>query len=101
MKKVQANEAAMAWNRGIPRKKFKSLILLYLFYLFFKFLTYCIKEGINGNILDIKFKSVGPWGRYTLKEGNPLQNIKIANQIVFVLSPALYFYLIYQKGDQK
>ena len=23
------------------------------------FLNYCIKEGIKGNILDIKFKSVG------------------------------------------
>ena len=29
--------------------------------------------------------------------GITLQNIKIANQIVFVLSPALFFYLMYQK----
>ena len=28
------------------------------------FLTYCIKEGIKGNILDIKFKSVGLIGLY-------------------------------------
>ena len=36
-----------------------------------------------------------------LIQGNALQNIKIANQIVFVLSPGLLFCLMYQKGYQR
>ena len=43
---------------------------------------------------------VGLWGSYGLRQGNTLQNLKIANQIVFVLSPDLLFYLIYQKVYQ-
>ena len=49
----------------------------------------------------MKFKSVGLWVSYGLKQENPLQNFKIANQIVLVLSPALLFYLMHQKGYQK
>ena len=98
--KVLAYEAATARNRGIPWIFFKTLIQLYLF-LISLFLKYCIKEGIKGNILDVKFKSVDLWGRYGLKQGNPLQNIKITNQIVFVLSPDLLFYFMYQKGYQR
>ena len=64
------------------------------------FLTYYIKEGIKGNILDIKFKSVGLWGSYSLKQGNTLQNLNISNQIVYFLSHDLLFYIIYQKGYQ-
>ena len=51
--------------------------------------------------LDIKSKRVGLWCRYILKQGKPLQNLKITNQIVFVLSPDLFFHLIYQKGYQR
>ena len=85
--------------------------------------SYCLKQGnplfffwkhwsncicfvyfyifVKGNIFDIKFKSVGLWGSYGLKQGNPWQNIEFSNQIVFVLSPDLLFYLIYQKGYQR
>ena len=37
---------------------FKTLIQLYLLYLFIYSLTYCIKEGINGNIFGHKIKKV-------------------------------------------
>ena len=39
-------------------------------------------------------------GSYGRNQENPLQNLKIANKIVFFLSPALFFYLMYQKGYQ-
>ena len=94
-------EATTAWNRGISCNFFQNTDPI-VFVLFISlFLTYCIKEGIKGNILDIKFKSVGLWGSYGLKQGNPLQNIKITNQIVFVFSPDLFFYLINQNGYQR
>ena len=48
--KVPAYEADTAWNRGIPCILLKTLFQLYLFCLFPYFLTYCIKEGIKGNI---------------------------------------------------
>ena len=47
------------------------------------------------------FKSVGLLDSYSLKQGIPLQNIKIDNQIAFVFSPDLLFYLMYQKGYQR
>ena len=47
------------------------------------FMSYCIKEGIKGNMLNIKFQSVGLKGRYGLRQGNPLQNLNISNQIMF------------------
>ena len=70
-------------------------------FIYFIFLTYCIKESIRRLFLDIKFKSVGLWDSYGLKQGNILQNLKINNQIVFVLFPDLLFYLMYQKGYQR
>ena len=39
-------------------KKFKTLIQLYLFCLFLYSLTYCIKEGIKGNIFGHKILKV-------------------------------------------
>ena len=149
-----ASEVDTAWNRGIPCIFFKTLIQLYLLRSFLYSLTYCIKEGIEDNNLEIKwksvglwgkyglkqgnslqffktliqlylfclflyfwltvskrvskaifldiiFKSVGIWGSYGLKQGNPWQNIKLSNEIVFVLSPDSLFYLIYQKGYQR
>ena len=77
---------------------FKILIQLYLFYLFLYCLLIVSKGISNVILLVIKFKSVGLWGRYVMKQGNPLQDFKIANQIVFVLSPSLLFHLIYQNS---
>ena len=79
----------------------KTLIQLYLFYLFFYFWLTVSKRVSKAIFLDITFKSVGLWGRYSLKWGNLLQNLKIYNQIVFVLSPDLFFNLMYQKGYQR
>ena len=101
MKKLPAYEAATARNRGISCNFFKILIQLYLFYLFFYFLLTVSKRISKTIFLGIKFKSVGIWGIYGLKQGNTLQNLKIHNKIVFVLSPDLLFYLIYQKGYQR
>ena len=80
---------------------FKTLIQLYLFYLFIYFWITVSKRVSKTIFLDIKFKSVGLWGSYGLKQGNPLQNLKISNRIVFVLSSALLFYLLYQKDYQR
>ena len=80
---------------------FKTLIQFYLFYLFFYFWFTVSKRVSRAMFLDIKFKSVGLWGRYGMKQENPLQNFKIANQIVFVFSTDLLFYLMYQKVYQR
>ena len=98
MKNAPAYEAATAWNKGIPCNFFQNTDPIVFVLFIFLFLAYCIKEGIKGNILGVKFKSVGIWGRYALKQENPLQNLKITNQIVYVLSPSLLFYLMYQNG---
>ena len=79
---------------------FKTLIQLYFFCLFFFFGLVVLKKVSKAIFLDIKFKSVGLWGSYGLKHRNPLQNIKIADQIVPVLSPDLLLYLMYQKCYQ-
>ena len=101
MGKVPAYKAATAWNRGIPCNFFHNTDPIVFVYLFLYFLLTVSKRVSKATFLDIKFKSVGLWGRYGLKQGNPLQNIKIANQIVFVLSPDLLFYLMYQKVYQR
>ena len=88
-------------KQGNPLQYFKTLIQLYLFYLFFYFWLTVSKRVSKAIFLDITFKSVGLWGRYGLKQGNPLQNLKISNQIVFVLSSDLFFNLMYQKGYQR
>ena len=54
-----AYDADTALNSGIPCIFFKTLIQLYLLRSFLYSLTYCIKEGIEDNNLEIKFKSVG------------------------------------------
>ena len=59
------------------------------------------KRVLRALFLDITFKSVGLWGSYDLNNGNFFINIKIANQIVYFLSPALLFYLMYQNGYQR
>ena len=67
--KVLAYKAATARNRWISCNFFKTLIQLYLFYLFLYFLTYCIKEGIEGNIfwtLNLKvlaYEASTAWNR--------------------------------------
>ena len=54
-----AYEVDTPQNRGIPCIFFKTVIQLYLLRSFLYSLTYCIKEGIEDNNLEIKFKSVG------------------------------------------
>ena len=82
-KKVLAYEAATAWNRGTPCIFFKTLIQLYLFCLFLYFWFTVSKRVSKAIFLDIKFKSVGLWVSYGLKQGNYLQNLNISNQIIF------------------
>ena len=56
---------------------FKTLIQLYLLRSFFYSLTYCIKEVIKSKIFwRLNGKSVGLWGSYGLKQGNPLKIFK-------------------------
>ena len=91
-------EADTAWNRGMPSNFIKTLIQLYLFYLFQYFWLTVTKRVSKTIFLDIKFKSVGLWVSYGLKQGNPLQDLKIANQIIYVLSPDILFNLMDQNG---
>ena len=99
MKKVPAYEAATSRKRVIQMNFFQNtdpiLFILFVF-LFFDLL---FQRGYQGHyIWKIEFKSVGLWGSYGLKLGNPLQNLKITTLIVFVLSTVLLFYLMYHKG---
>ena len=80
---------------------FKTLILLYLFHLFFYLWLTVSKRVSKAILLDNKFKSVRLWDSYGLKQGNPLQILKLSSQIIFFLSPDLLFYLMYQNGYQR
>ena len=65
-------------------------------------MTYCIKEVINGKIFwRLNDKSVGLWGSYGLKQGNPLQfsSKHLSNCICFVYFSILD--LLYQRGYQR
>ena len=84
-KKWLAYEAATAWNRGIPCNFFKTLIQLYLFCLFLYFWLTVSNRVSKAIFLDITFTTVGLWGDYRLKQGNPLQNLKFSNQIFFLV----------------
>ena len=42
--------------------------------------------------MEIKFKSIGLWGRYALKQGNPLQNFKTLI-LLYLFYLSLYFWL--------
>ena len=70
-------------KQGNPLQFFKTLIQLYLFCLFLYFWLTVSKRVSKAIFLDITFKSVGLWGSYGLKQGNPLQNINISNKIIF------------------
>ena len=97
-----AYEADTAWNRGIPCIFFKTLIQLYLLCSFLYSLTYCIKEVIKGRIFWRLNEKIPAYEAATARNrGIPCKIFKIANQIVFVLSPDLLFYLMYQNGYQK
>ena len=101
MKKRLAYEAATAWNRGIPCNFFKTLIQLYLFCLFLFFWLTVPKRVSKAIFLDITFKSVGLWGSYSLKQGNPLHfySKHWSNYIRFVYFSI--FDLLYQRGYQR
>ena len=70
-------------KQGNTLQLFKTLIQLYLFCIFLYFWLAVSKRVWKAIFLDITFKSVGLWGRYGLKQGNPLQNLKFSNQIIF------------------
>ena len=99
-KKVPAYEAATVWNRGIPCIFFQNTDSIVFVFFIFLFLNFCIKESIKGNFLDIKFKSVGLWGSYGLKQGNPLQFFKTLIQL-YLPSLFLYFWLTVSKRVSK
>ena len=97
--KVLAYEVATAWNRGIPCKILNFLIQLYLLCSFLYSLTYCIKQVINGKIFwRLNDKSVGLWGSYGLKQGNPLQFFQNTDPIVFVLFISLFLTYCIKEG---
>ena len=78
------------------------MIQFYLLCLFIYSLTYFIKEVIKGKISWIlNEKSVGLWGSYGLKQGNPLQSFSKhwSNCICFVYFSI--FDLPYQRGYQR
>ena len=78
---VLAYEAATAWNRGIVWKKKQNTGPI-VFVLFISLFLLTVSKRVSKAIfLDIKFKSVGLWGSYGLKQGNPLQNLNISNQM--------------------
>ena len=55
-----------------------------VFVLFISLFWLTVSKRVSKAIfLDIKFKSVGLWGSYGIKQGNPLQNLNISNQIIF------------------
>ena len=93
-----------SYINALITKKHKAIapIQLYLVRSFLYSLTYCIKEVIKGNILwRLNEKSAGLWGRYSLKQANPLQFFAIhwSNCVCFI-----YFYifdLLYQRGYQR
>ena len=92
---MSAYEAATAW-RGESLAILQNTYLLYLLCLFIYYLTYYIKEGIKDNILEIIWKGVSLWGRYSLKQGNTLQMLKSRIKFYF-LSPILLFWLCINK----
>ena len=88
---MQAYNADTAWNREIPCIFFKILIQLYLLCSFLYSLTYSIKKVINGKIFwRLNEKSVGLWGSYGLKQGNPLQIFQTLIQL-YLICLILYF----------
>ena len=68
-----------------PLKFFKTLIRLYLFYLFLYFWLTLSKRVSKAICLYINLKSVGLWGSYGLKQGNPLQKISFLIKLYLVL----------------
>ena len=69
--------------------------------LFLYSLTYCIKEGIKGDIIwRLNAKSAGLWDSYGLKKGEYLVIIKKTDPIVFVLFIYQFLDLLYQRGYQ-
>ena len=100
MKRVLAYEAAMAWNRGSPCNIFQNTDPI-VFVLFISlFLTYWIKKVSKAIFLGITFKSVGLWGSYGLKQGNPLQFFKALIQL-YLFYLFLYFWLTVSKRVPK
>ena len=77
-------------KQGNPLKFIKTLIQLYLFYFFLYFWLTASKRVSKAIFLDIKFKSVGLWGSYSLKQGNILQFFQNTYPIVFVLFISLF-----------
>ena len=47
------------------------------------------------------YEYVGLWGRYSLKQGNPLYLFQNTNPIIFVTFISLFFDLLYQRGYQR
>ena len=84
-------------KKGNPLQFFQNTDPIVSVYLFLYCYLIVLKRVSKVILSYITFKSVGLWGSYGLKQGNPLQNLKICPQIVSVLSPDLLFYLMYQK----
>ena len=90
--KVPACEAATSWNRGISCNLFENTNPIeFLLFIFVYFVPTVSKRVPKVIFLDIKFKSFGLRGNYSLIQGNTLQNLWIVTQILFFLSPDLLF----------
>ena len=90
-------EAATAWSSGIPCLFFITLIQLYLLRSFIYSLTYCIKEGIWENNLEIKWKMCRSMRQLCTEIGESLAIFQNTNRRLYVLC-TIFFTCFIIKG---
>ena len=89
-----AYEADTSWNRGIPCIFFKTLIQLYLLRSFLYSLTYCTKEVIEDNNLEIKWKKCRSMRQLRPETGESLAVFQNTNKNLYVLCTNYFTYCI-------
>ena len=97
---MQTYKADKAWKRGIPGIFFKILIQLYLLHSFRYYLTFCIKEAIDGKIFwrlnerVLAYVAATAWNR-----GIPYNFTKHWSNCIIYIYLSI-FDLLYQRGYQ-
>ena len=91
MKIVLAFKENMAWSEEIPCNSFFLTDPIVFVLCIFPFLFTVSKRISKTIFLEIRIKSTFLWYSYNLNQGNYLQNLRIANQIIFVFSSSLFF----------
>ena len=89
-----AYEADTACNRGLPCIFFKALIQLYLLRSFLYYLTYCIKECIKDNNLEIKWKKCQSMRQVRPERGESLAIFQNTNKNLYVLYANYFTYCV-------